>query len=149
MQAKEVDKLLKKVSHDVFWYDDDTESQQFVETDIDQLLEQSARTVTNGSSMQSTMSSGLGSFSKASFFASTEDVDGQDVEPNGPDFWEKDVGLEASHESIGGDGMKVIFEKIRRKKVKVYDPHAEFYELCPDPNILLLSVGTALNKIIR
>ena len=45
--------------------------------------------------------------------------------------------------------MKVIFEKIRRKKVKVYDPHAEFYELCPDPNILLLSVGTALNKIIR
>ena len=67
MQAKEVDKLLKKVSHDVFWYDDDTESQQFVETDIDQLLEQSARTVTNGSSMQSTMSSGLGSFSKASF----------------------------------------------------------------------------------
>ena len=84
MQAKEVDKLLKKVSHDVFWYDDDTESQQFVETDIDQLLEQSARTVTNGSSMQSTMSSGLGSFSKASFFASTEDGDDQDVDLDYP-----------------------------------------------------------------
>ena len=84
MQAKEIDKLLKKVSHDVFWYDDDTESQQFVETDIDQLLEQSARTVTNGSSMQSTMSSGLGSFSKASFFASTEDGDDQDVDLDYP-----------------------------------------------------------------
>ena len=31
--------------------------------------------------------------------------------------------LEDPHESIGGDGMKVLFEKRSLKKVKVYDPY--------------------------
>ena len=61
------------------------------------------------------MISGLGSFSKASFVASTEDGDGQDVDLDDPDFWEKAVGLEAPHESIGEDGMKILFEKRRSK----------------------------------
>ena len=41
--------------------------------------------------------------------------------------------------------MKVIFEKIIRKQVKVYYPYAEFDEVCPEPATLLLSGGTALN----
>ena len=45
--------------------------------------------------------------------------------------------------------MKVIFEKRIHKQVKVYDPYSEFDEICPDTAILLLSVGTALNKIIK
>ena len=86
MQAKEIDELLKKGAYDMFQDDDDTEDQQFMETDIDQLLERSSRTITYGSSGQSTMSSGLGSFSKASFVASTEDGDGQDVDHDDTDF---------------------------------------------------------------
>ena len=58
-----------------------------METDIDQLLERRSRTATYGSSGQSTMSSGLGSFSKASFVASNEYGDGQDVDLDDPKFW--------------------------------------------------------------
>ena len=34
--------------------------------------------------------------------------------------------------------MKVLFEKRSRKQVKVYDPYAEFSEVCPEPATLLL-----------
>ena len=95
------------------------------------------------------MRSGLGSFSKASFVASTEDGDGQDVDLDDPDFWEKAVGIEAPHESIGEGGIKILFEKIIHKQVKVYDPYAEFSEVFPEPSILLLSGGTASNEIMR
>ena len=120
-----------------------------METDIDQLLERSSPTVTYGSSRQSTMSSGLGSFSKEIFVASTEDGDGQYFDLYDPDFWEKDVGLEDPHESIGEDGIKVLFDKIIRKQLQVYDPYDEFSEVFPEPVILLLSGGTYLNEIIR
>ena len=49
MKAKDIDELLKKGAYDVFWDDNDTEAQQLMETDIDELLEQSSRTVTCGS----------------------------------------------------------------------------------------------------
>ena len=94
-----------------------------METDIDQLIERSSWTVIYGSYGHSTMSSVMGSFSKASFVVSTEDDNGQDVYLGDPYFWEKAVVLEAPHESIGGDGMKVLFEKRSLKKVKVYDPY--------------------------
>ena len=55
------------------------------------------------------MSSGLVSFSKARSVASTEDDNGQDFELDDHDFCEEDVGIVAPHESIGEDGMKVIF----------------------------------------
>ena len=45
--------------------------------------------------------------------------------------------------------MKVLFEKRSNKQVKVYDPYADFSEVYPEPDILLLSDGTALNEIIR
>ena len=86
---------------------------------------------------------------EGNFFASAEDGYGQDVDLDDPDLQEKDVGLEDTHESIGENGMKVLFEKISRNQVKVYSPYAEFSELYPEPAILLLSSGTALNEIIR
>ena len=95
------------------------------------------------------MSIGLGSFSKADFVASTEYGDGKDVDLDDPDFWEKTFGVEAPHDSIGEDGIKVIFEKISRKQVKLYDPYADFSEVCPYPAIFLFSGGTTLNEIIR
>ena len=91
----------------------------------------------------------MGSFSKASFVALTEYGDGQDVDLDDPDFWEKAVGIESPHNSIGEDGMKVIFEKRSCKQVKVYDTYADFSEVCPEPAILLLPGGTALNEILK
>ena len=149
IQAKEIDEILKKGYYYVFRNDNDTEAQQVIETYIDQLLEQSSQTVTYGSYGKSNMSSGMGSFSKASFVVSTEDGYGQDVDLDDPDLQEKDVGLEDTHESIGENGMKVLFEKISRNQVKVYSPYAEFSEVYPEPAILLLLSGTALNEIIR
>ena len=71
----------------MFWDDDDTEAQQFMETDIEKLVEWSSQTVTYGSSGQSTMSSGLGRFIKAIFVASTEYGNVQDVDLDDPDLW--------------------------------------------------------------
>lgn len=77
-QAKEIDELLKKGAYDVFREEDDKEAQLFMEeTDIDKLLERSATKVTYGTESTS-LSSGLGSFNKASFVASGEG-DGKDV----------------------------------------------------------------------
>ena len=62
---------------------DDKEAQKFMDTDIDQLLEQSSRKVTYGDTVTSSLSSGLGSFSKASFVAG--EGDGKDVDLDDPD----------------------------------------------------------------
>ena len=129
----------------MFWDENYIEAQQLMETDIYQMLERSSRTVTYGSSGKSTMSSGLGRFSKASFVVSTKDGDGKDVELDDTDFWGEAVGIEAPHEFIGEYVIKVLFEKRSRKQVKVYDPYADFSEVCPEPSIFLLPGGTALN----
>ncbi len=120
--AKEIDKLLKKGAYDVFRDDDDSEAKQFMETDIDQLLERSS-TVTYGNSTQS-LSKSLGSFSKASFV--TSDVDGKDIDLDDPDFWSKAVGLEVS--DTMQDENILISEKRSRKQVQVFDPYASFAE---------------------
>ena len=69
IQAKDIDELLKKGSYDVFQDYNDTEAQQFMETDIYHMIEPISQTVTYGSSGQSTMRSGIGIFSKAICFA--------------------------------------------------------------------------------
>lgn len=79
-EAKEIDQLLKKGAYDVFGDDDDKEALKFMDTDIDQLLEQSSRKVTYGDTATTSLSSGLGSFSKASFVADTGEGDGKDVD---------------------------------------------------------------------
>ena len=123
-QAKEIDQLLKKGAYDVFNDDDDKEAQKFMDTDIDQLLEQSSRKVTYGESATSSLSSGLGSFSKASFVASTGEGDGKDVDLDDPDFWAKAIGFEAPPEDLDPN-MALIIEggsKRSRKQVQAFDP---------------------------
>jgi len=129
VQAKEIDELLKKGAYDVFRDDDDTEAKQFLESDIDQLLERSAKKVTYGNANASSMSSGLGSFSKASFVADTGEGGGKDVDLDDPNFWEKAVGLDIPVETpeeiaqMIDDGVKRS-----RKQVQVFDPYAPFAE---------------------
>ena len=129
VQAKEIDELLKKGAYDVFRDDDDTEAKQFLDSDIDQLLERSAKKVTYGNTNASSMSSGLGSFSKASFVADTGEAGGKDIDIDDPDFWSKAVGLEAPVETpeeiaqMIDDGVKRS-----RKQVQVFDPYAPFAE---------------------
>jgi len=123
LQAKEIDELLKKGAYDVFRDDDDSEAQKFMETDIDQLLERSSRTVTYGNTDNS-ISNGLGSFSKASFV--TSDADGKDIDLDDPDFWEKAVGLDTPAD-VSSESL-LYSEKRMRKQVQVFDPFANFYE---------------------
>jgi hypothetical protein len=128
-QAKEIDQLLKKGAYDIFRDEDDAEAKKFMETDIDQLLERSAKKVTYGTTNTSSISSGLGSFSKASFVADTGDG-GKDVDLDDPDFWEKAVGLEAPPEETPEDVAQMIDDGIKRsrKQVQQYNPYAAFEE---------------------
>lgn len=128
-QAKEIDQLLKKGAYDVFRDDDDKEAKQFMETDIDQILENSSRTVTYDNTASNKISSGLGSFSKASFVADTGDEQ-KDVDLDDPNFWEKAVGLDAPPEELGEDEANILYgeKKRNRKQVQVFDPYAEFVE---------------------
>jgi hypothetical protein len=126
-QAKKIDQLLKKGAYDVFRDDDDEEAKKFMETDIDQLMESSAKDVTYGK-QQNNLSSGLGSFSKASFVTDTGDGE-KDVDLDDPDFWSKAVGLdkptdtpeEISH--MIDDGVKRS-----RRQVEQFDPYADVRE---------------------
>jgi len=128
-QAKEIDELLKKGAYDVFRDDDDGEAEKFMETDIDQLLERSSKKVTYDASATSSLgSSGLGSFSKASFVASTGDGE-KDVDLDDPDFWKKAVGLDAPEEITEEEAaMLHAGVKRSRKQVQVFDPYSEFAE---------------------
>jgi len=127
MQAKEIDELLKKGAYDVFRDEDDKEAQKFMETDIDQLLEQSAKKVTYGKANNS-MSSGLGSFSKASFVADIGDG-AKDVDLDDPDFWAKAVGLDAPEET-SEEVLQMLDDGVKRnrKQVQQYDPYADIHE---------------------
>lgn len=124
-QAKEIDQLLKKGAYDIFKDEDDGEAEKFMETDIDQLLEKSSKKVTYGAASTSSLGSGLGSFSKASFVAETDDG-AKDVDLDDPDFWSKAVGLETPVETpeeiaaMIDDGVKRS-----RKQVQQYDPYAD------------------------
>jgi len=124
-QAKEIDELLKKGAYDVFRDDDDKEAQKFMDTDIDQLLEQSSRKVTYGATGTTALSSGLGSFSKASFVTATGGGDEKDVDLDDPDFWEKAVGLQAPPEDMDPDMALIIDDgsKRSRKQVQMFDPY--------------------------
>merc|ERR1711982_313932 len=52
LQAKEIDPMLKKGAYDVFRDDDGNEGKEFMETDIDQLLEKRAQKVTYGKNVE-------------------------------------------------------------------------------------------------
>ena len=123
-QAQEIDTLLKKGAYDVFRDDDDEEAKMFMEeTDIDKLLERSAKKITYGTENAS-LSSGLGSFSKASFVASGEG-EGKDVDLDDPNFWEKAVGLQPPPDPESDKLAQLMTDgKRHRKQVQQYDPYA-------------------------
>jgi regulator of protease activity HflC (stomatin/prohibitin superfamily) len=125
--ASEIDNLLKKGAYDVFRDDDDEEANKFMETDIDQLMEISAKTVTYGK-QESNLSSGLGSFSKASFVTDTGDGE-KDVDLDDPDFWSKAVGLDKPVE-IPEEISQMIDDGVKRsrKQVQQFNPYAEYTE---------------------
>jgi chromodomain-helicase-DNA-binding protein 7 len=126
-QAKAIDELLKKGAYDVFRDEDDKEAEKFMESDIDQLLENSSKKVTYGAS-NSSAGNGLGSFSKASFVADTGSGE-KDVDLDDPDFWSKAVGLDAPVE-IPEEVAAMIDDGVKRsrKQVQVYDPFADTRE---------------------
>jgi chromodomain-helicase-DNA-binding protein 7 len=126
-QAREIDELLKKGAYDVFRDEDDKEAEQFMETDIDHLLVRSAKKVTYGVGATSSLGSGLGSFSKASFVANTDDG-AKDVDLDDPNFWTT-VGLEAPVET-SEEVAAMIDDGVKRsrKQVQVYDPYADTAE---------------------
>lgn len=127
-QAKEIDELLKKGAYDVFRDDDDAEAEKFMDTDIDHLLEHKSKKVTYGESSSASLGSGLGSFSKASFVAKTDDG-AKDVDLDDPEFWAKAVGLETPKET-SEEILQMIDDGVKRsrKQVQVYDPYAETAE---------------------
>lgn len=126
-QAKEIDELLKKGAYDVFRDDNDEEAKKFMETDIDQLMERSAKTVTYGK-QEGNLNSGLGSFSKASFVTDTGDGE-KDVDLDDPDFWSKAVGLEKPVE-VPEEISQMLDDGVKRsrKQVQQFDPYAEWVE---------------------
>jgi SNF2 family DNA or RNA helicase len=132
-QAKEIDELLKKGAYDVFRDDDDKEAKEFMETDIDALLERSTKTVTYGSTSNN-MSSGLGSFSKASFVATTGEGEDKDIDLDDPDFWKKAVGLDVPAE-VDDETAALVQAYADKKRVRKQiinygaDPYAEYMEL--------------------
>lgn len=117
-QAKEIDELLKKGAYDIFTDEDDSEAKIFMETDIDMLLERNSRTVSYEKN-QSSISSGLGSFNKASFI--TSDAKGQDVDLDDPNFWEA-LGLDYSNETQD-ENVIMDGKKRSRKQVQIFDPY--------------------------
>ena len=77
---KEIDELLKRGAYDVF-REDDNDANQFMEADIDSILQRSSHVV------QYAQDQARSSFSKASFVAAGDDNAQIDIDD--PDFWEK------------------------------------------------------------
>lgn len=127
-QAKEIDSLLKKGAYDVFKEDDDEEAQKFMETDIDQLLESNAQTVTYNNT-DGKNNGGLGSFSKASFVTDTGEGE-KDVDLDDPDFWKKTAGLEAPVETPE-DVAQMLDDGVKRsrKQVEQFNPFEDYLKI--------------------
>lgn len=117
MGTKEIDELLKRGAYDVF-REDDTEQNEFVEADIDSILQRRAHKIVYDNT--GAASSTLGNFSKASFVSADEK---EDVDINDPDFWKKAVGLKEDVRSILDDpeAYEELPQQRLRKQTKVYD----------------------------
>lgn len=119
---KEIDNLLKRGAYDVF-REDDNDQNEFVEADIDSILQRRAHKVVyneNGG-----MANTLGSFSKASFVSADEK---EDVDINDPDFWKKAIGLKenSAGELHDQEEIEILPMQRHRKQTKVYgDLHNE------------------------
>ena len=101
MTKEEVERLLRHGAYDIFNEDKsgnaEAESNDFVQQDIDSILERRSRKVVHANTGSGSAAAG-GTFSKASFVSKTPSKSGnnneasEDVDINDPDFWTKMVG---------------------------------------------------------
>jgi hypothetical protein len=117
LNVKEIDELLKRGAYHVF-REDDTEQNEFVEADIDAIMQRRSHKVVYDEGMSSIKST-LGNFSKASFVSAD---DKEDVDINDPDFWKKAVGLKEENdgELADPDENELLPQQRVRKQTKVY-----------------------------
>eukprot|EP00599_Poterioochromonas_sp_BG-1_P012287 CAMPEP_0173165178 /NCGR_PEP_ID=MMETSP1105-20130129/21158_1 /TAXON_ID=2985 /ORGANISM="Ochromonas sp., Strain BG-1" /LENGTH=1859 /DNA_ID=CAMNT_0014085969 /DNA_START=279 /DNA_END=5859 /DNA_ORIENTATION=+ len=125
LNLKEIDELLKRGAYDVF-REDDTDQNEFVEADIDAIMQRRTHKVVYNEGAGS-ITSTLGNFSKASFVSADEK---EDVDINDPDFWKKAIGLK---EEAGGiladpDEDEILPQQRVRKQTKVYGDQQPFDE---------------------
>jgi hypothetical protein len=100
MTKEEVEKLLRHGAYDIFNEDKSGASEReltdFIEQDIDSILERRSRTVVHENTGTGSAAAG-GTFSKASFVSKTLSQDSgqaatEDIDINDPDFWKKMIG---------------------------------------------------------
>ena len=125
MSAKEIDELLKRGAYDVF-REDDSEQIEFLEADIDSILERRGHKIDfSQSDGVKSISNSLGGFSKASFVSADQS---EDIDINDPDFWKKAVGLSGQSSvveensalmSIEGGGEIEGLQQRKRKQTTV------------------------------
>lgn len=117
LSAKEIDELLKRGAYDVF-REDDNEQMEFVEADIESILQRRSHKVVYNEGL-STITSTLGSFSKASFVSADEK---EDVDINDPDFWRKAIGLKEDNLGILNEveALELLPQQRVRKQTKVF-----------------------------
>ena len=121
MSKEEVENLLRHGAYDIFREEKDgvseKESNEFIEQDIDTILERRSKTVIHDNTGSRSNAAG-GTFSKASFNTTKKDTDGStttaNVDVDDPDFWEKMVGKS----SFDNDIEKLNTGKRSRKKAE-------------------------------
>lgn len=129
--AQEIDELLKKGAYDVF-REDDTEQREFVEEDIDAIMQRRAhKVVYNSAGNAGNVGSTLGNFSKASFVSFDEK---EDIDINDPDFWSKAIGLKKEElvgnpnlerDLVTGELMALQPQMRNRRKTQVFGSEME------------------------
>jgi len=124
MTKEEVERLLRHGAYDIFNEEKsgsaDAESNDFVQQDIDSILERRSKTVIHDQTGSNSNAAG-GTFSKASFKAPKTPVSGQgkaqvneDIDIDDPEFWKKMVG-----EALADDNDAIMTGK-KRKRTKAH-----------------------------
>ena len=139
MTKEEVERLLRHGAYDIFNEEKagsaDAESNDFVQQDIDSILERRAKTVIHDQTGSNSNAAG-GTFSKASFIAPKTPVGGQgktqeeDIDIDDPEFWKKMVG-----EAKVDDDDKIMTGKKRKRTKAAYSESQ--YDKSLDSNLLL------------
>jgi SNF2 family DNA or RNA helicase len=125
LNAKEIDELLKRGAYDIF-REDDTDQNEFVEADIDAIMQRRTHKVVYNEGLSSVTST-LGNFSKASFVSADEK---EDVDINDPDFWKKAIGLKEDNagELAEHDEDEILPLQRIRKQTKSYGDQLQLDE---------------------
>ncbi|CAE7672608.1 CHD7, partial [Symbiodinium microadriaticum] len=116
VKAKEIDELLKRGAYDIF-REDDTEQTEFVEADIDAIMQRSAHKISYEGVTTSAISNTLGGFAKATFVSADEK---EDVDINDPDFWKKAVGLDEPAAQADNPFLENLPLQRKRKQTQVF-----------------------------